>query len=168
MNPAGDVDGDGLDDLFVGATANSDGGSDAGKSYLILGSTLAASTATTLDLSDADFAFIGERWSDYAGRSVSTAGDLDGDGLDDLLVGAYFAGDVGARRGKAYVILGRTLAASTSTSLDLFDADFHLTGEEDQDFAGVSVSTAGDVDGDGLDDLIIGSYGKAYVVLSQL
>ena len=81
----GDVDGDGLDDLLVGAYGRDEGGSSAGKTYLILGASLGANP--TIDLSAADYAFIGEAAGDNSGRSVSSAGDVDGDGLDDLLVG---------------------------------------------------------------------------------
>ena len=177
VSTAGDVDGDGLDDLFVGAYYNDDGGSVAGKAYLILGSTLASSTSATIDLRNADFAFIGENSGDYAGRIVSTAGDVDGDGLDDLFVGAFGNDDGGTDAGKAYLLRGSTLAASTSTTIDLSNADFAFIGENSSDYAGRSVSTAGDVDGDGLDDLIVGAYknddggtdaGKAYLILSAL
>ena len=51
-------------------------------------SSLPTSTSPTIDLSDADFDFIGENSGDVAGYTVSTAGDVDGDGLDDLFVGA--------------------------------------------------------------------------------
>ena len=176
VSTAGDVDGDGLDDLFVGAWGNGDGGRDAGKAYLLLGSTLAASTSTSIDLSNADFEFIGENSGDTACDSVSTAGDVDGDGLDDLFVGAHNNDDGGIDAGKVYLLLGSTLAASTSTSIDLGNADFELIGENSSDRAGVSVSTAGDVDGDGLDDLFVGvsnnddggsGAGKAYLILGS-
>ena len=128
-------------------------------------------------LAEADFEFIGEALYDRAGISVSTAGDVDGDGLDDLFVGAYGNADGGDYAGKAYLLLGSSLAASTSSSIDLSTADFHFIGEDSEDHAGISVSTAGDVDGDGLDDLFVGAYGnddggdyagKAYLILSGL
>ena len=176
VSTAGDVDGDGLDDLFVGASGNDDGGGAAGKAYLVLGSSLAASPSTTIDLSNADFAFIGEDSVDFAGASVSTAGDVDGDGLDDLFVGAFANDAGGTNAGKAYLILGSSLAASTSTTIDLSNADFAFIGESANDSAGSSVSTAGDVDGDGLDDIIVGApyndagtndAGKAYLILGS-
>lgn len=100
-----DVDGDGIDDIIVGASGNDEGGSDAGKAYLVLGSTLADTISSTVYLRNADFGFIGERRGDYAGASVSTAGDVNGDGLDDLLVGAVENDDGGRYAGKAYLIL---------------------------------------------------------------
>ena len=161
----------------MGAYSNDDGGTDAGKAYLLLGSTLAASTSSTIDLSNADFAFIGENSDDRAGYSVSSAGDVDGDGLDDLFVGAHRNDDGGSDAGKAYLLLGSSLAASTSSTIDLSNADFAFIGEDSSDLAGYGVSPAGDVNGDGLDDLLVGAAqngdggtfaGKAYLILSKL
>jgi hypothetical protein len=88
----------------VGAYLNDDGGDDAGKAYLILGASLGSTSE--IDLSHADCSFVGEDSGNYAGWSVSSAGDVDGDGLDDLLVGAHHNEDGGVNAGKAYLILG--------------------------------------------------------------
>jgi len=61
----------------------------------------------SIDLSNADFEFIGENSGDYAGRSVSPAGDVDGDGLDDLFVGAWGNAEGGISAGKAYLIFSQ-------------------------------------------------------------
>ena len=175
VSSAGDVDGDGLDDLFIGARYNGDGGTYAGKAYLVFGSTLAASTSPSFVLDQADFEFIGENRDDLAGTSVRSAGDVDGDGLDDLLVGAPFHSDGALSVGKSYLILGSTLATARRSTLDLSDADFELIGESSADYSGRSVSGAGDVDGDGLDDIIVGAYydqvgdsaGKSYLILGS-
>ena len=165
---AGDVDADGYDDLLVSAHWNNDGGSKAGKIYLLLGASLGG--ASTLDLSTADYAFVGENPADMAGISVASAGDVDDDGRDDLLFGAPSNADGGTGAGKAYLVLGASLGA-TST-IDLATADYAFVGESTNDAAGTSVASAGDVDGDDLDDLLIGaslagssSQGKAYLVL---
>jgi hypothetical protein len=155
VSSAGDVDGDGLDDVLVGAYGNDDGGSYAGAVYVVLGSSLG--TSSTIDLSTADYKLVGENASDYAGRSVSSAGDVDDDGLDDLLIGAPYNDDGGSNTGAAYIILGSSLG--TITTIDLSTADYKLIGEYASDYAGQSVSSAGDVDGDGLDDVLVGANG---------
>jgi len=173
VSSAGDVDGDGLSDLLVGAYYNYDGGDYAGKAYLILGSSLALASSPVIDLSSADYSFVGENLGDVAGQSVSSAGDVDGDGLSDLLVGAYVNDDSGTDAGKTYLVLGSSLGSSPV--IDLSSADYSFVGENSYDNSGRSVSSAGDVDGDGLSDLLIGARandeggviaGKTYLVLS--
>jgi len=169
VSAAGDVDGDGLDDILVSAYGNDDGGSAAGKIYLILGASLGF--ASEIDLSLADYSFVGEYDYDYAGHSISAAGDVDGDGLDDILVGAYLNDDGGSAAGKTYLILGASLGSTSS--LSLLHADYSFLGENTDDYAGYSVSGAGDVDGDGLDDILVGAYnyddraGKTYLILGS-
>ena len=172
VSSAGDVDGDNLDDLLVGAYLNDEGGSAAGKVYLILGASLGSTPV--IDLSDADYAFVGEEAGDSAGIAVSSAGDVDDDGLDDILVGAYKNGEGGTDAGKAYLILGSSLGSNSTIDLSL--ADYAFVGEAPSDLAGNVVSSAGDVDDDGLDDILVGSpwngdggvtAGKAYLILGS-
>ena len=92
------MNGDGIDDLIVGAFPNDAGGSNAGAAYVVFGTTLSV-TAVDLDavaLGTGGFRIIGEVGSDNAGVSVSSAWDVNGDGIDDLL-GCVFL-DVMARR----------------------------------------------------------------------
>jgi hypothetical protein len=99
----------------------------------------------------------GEAVGDSSGFSVSSAGDVNGDGLDDLIVGAYQADPNGDDSGKSYVVFGKTNSSAINLSA-IADASnptggFVINGETAGDWNGNSVSSAGDVNGDGLDDL---------------
>ena len=163
VSGAGDVDGDGLDDLFVGAPQNSAGGLEAGAAYLVLGP-----VSRYVDLAvSADATLVGEEALDEAGCSVSGAGDVDGDGLDDLLVGARES-DAGADdAGAAFLVLG-----PVSGNVGLALADARILSGSPLERAGI-VSDAGDVDADGFADVLVGASassvgGAAYVLLGPL
>ena len=100
---AGDVDSDGRGDILIGADGNDEGADGAGKTYLIIGSSLGASSS--LVLSKADYNFVGESESDATGESLASAGDVNGDGRDDILIGALYGDDVATQAGKTYLIL---------------------------------------------------------------
>lgn len=146
----GDVDGDGFDDTLIGATGTDSPGADSGSAYLILGSRSPRSSA----LSGADAVLTGSGSGDYAGVSVAGAGDFDGDGYVDMLVGACGDDAGGLDAGAAYLILG----SSSPRSGSLAAADLSLTGEAAGGAAGRSTSGVGDVDADGHGDLLVGGY----------
>ncbi|MEL7086796.1 MAG: integrin alpha, partial [Cyanobacteria bacterium J06597_1] len=176
VSSAGDVNGDGIDDLIVGAPRGDDGGSNAGEAYVVYSSTdpdRGRVDLSALDVADG-FIIQGDAATDSAGTSVSSAGDVNGDGIDDLIVGAPFGDDGGNAAGEAYVIYGTTEQRGTLDLTDLDAADgFIIQGDAADDQTGRSVSSAGDVNGDGIDDLIIGARlgddgggaaGEAYVI----
>ncbi|MFA6027846.1 MAG: integrin alpha, partial [Patescibacteria group bacterium] len=172
VSSAGDINGDEYNDFLVSADGNDDGGSNAGAAYLIYGQ--ATPYAGTISLADADAEFTGEVAGDDAGISVSSAGDINNDGYDDIIIGAWFNNDGGSYAGAAYLIYGQ--AIQYSGTISLADADAEFTGEAAEDYAGWSASSAGDVNNDGYDDIIIGAWcnddggsyaGAVYLIYGQ-
>ncbi len=103
------MNGDGFDDVIVGADRNDAGGEFAGAAYVVFGQAGGLSTVNLVDvaLGSGGFKIVGENASDFAGNSVSSAGDVNGDGFDDLIVGAQLNDAGGTNAGAGYVIFGR-------------------------------------------------------------
>ncbi len=164
----GDIDGDGLDDVAVGA--NGWDGS-RGQVGIFYGSTLSVGGA--FSLSDADTALLGEAAGDRTGEFLDAPGDVDGDGLPDLLVSAHRNDDLAGAAGKSYLVYGPTLGAGGS--LDIAAVGEAFVPEAEADNSGMGLCGAGDVDGDGRPDLLVGApsndevgdaSGKTYLLLS--
>ncbi len=161
VSGAGDVNGDGYDDFLVGARAADPHGAQSGSTYLVFGK--AGSFGANLDLSSLDgttgLRIDGEAAGDYAGNSVAAAGDINGDGYDDLIIGGPSAHPHGTNSGRAWVIFGKASGFPATLALSSLDGTngFRINGSATGDRAGFAVAGAGDINGDGLADLVIGA-----------
>ena len=181
VSSAGDINNDGYDDIIIGAPFADPNGDRSGESYVVFGK--AAGYSASLELSALDgtngFVINGIDAIDYSGYSMSSAGDINNDGYDDIIIGAFLADPNGDQSGESYVVFGK--AAGYSASLDLSSLDgtngFVINGIDANDSSGRSVSSAGDINNDGYDDIIIGAFGgdpnsasdagESYVVFGQ-
>lgn len=137
VSTAGDVNADGYSDVIIGADGYS---AYTGLAYIFYGG------ASMNNVSDVFM--IGEASNNNFGYSVSSAGDLNGDGYSDVIAGAY---GYSTNKGKSYIYFG-------GSSMDNA-ADITMEGGATDDLFGFSVSSAGDVNGDGFSDAIVGSHG---------
>ncbi|MCW2403711.1 hypothetical protein M2336_000340 [Sphingobium sp. B1D7B] len=181
----GDINGDGYGDFVVGPTANS---TYVSRSYVIFGGPTNLNGAYNVNALTASnntlgFYISGSQWYEYSGHSVSSAGDVNGDGLNDLLIGAYGRDNGNDLAGAAYIVYGKTggtyvdLGALPSGVGATKSNGFVLLGSNTDGRAGYAVSVAGDINGDGYADFLVGAYyqdvgsaneaGRAYVVYGR-
>jgi Ca2+-binding RTX toxin-like protein len=174
INSAGDVNGDGLGDIIIGAAGN---GMIPGVAYVVFGKeeTFVPSFVTLLNLNGSDGFRLSGSSGSALGTSVDGAGDFNGDGVEDLIVGDPYATPNGPSSGSAYVVFGKTTGFTADVSLSSLNGTngVRLDGGEALLRAGWGVSNAGDVNGDGIDDVLVAPYyasptaGAGYVVFGK-
>src|SRR5262245_23862643 len=186
VSAAGDVNGDGLADIIIGAPEPlSYSGQGGGSAYVVFGKTGGLSNMDLANLGAGDgFRINGAAVGDELGYSVSSAGDFNGDGFDDLIIGAPGADpDGNTDGGSAYVIFGKASGFGDIDVANLSSADgFRIDGpsgvQGNLGFSlpahlGTSVAGAGDINGDGYSDIVVGApgyslvEGAAYVIYGE-
>ncbi len=176
----GDINGDGLDDLIV--SSNGAGLNDVGEAIVIFGTTSAMPSVLGADWVNGTngFLIVGEADGDNIGFSLSNAGDVNGDGLEDILIGAHLADpNSNMSAGTGYVVYGSSSGFDARVRLSLLEGTngFKMLGENVEDFTGFHVSEAGDINGDGYDDVLVAApfaspnnrseSGRVYVVYGK-
>ncbi len=145
VSSAGDVNGDGCDDLLAGAPYYSNGQASEGAVFLYLGSPAGLGTVPAWTIE-------GDQGEALLGSAVSRARDVNGDGYDDVVIGAPLHETVQVEEGQALVFLGSASGLSALPALV-------VNGEQSYARLGEAVSTAGDINNDGYADIVIGAPG---------
>ncbi len=181
VSGAGDINGDGINDLIIGvADATANNNSAAGKTYIVFGKKAEFAPLVNLNQLNGSNGFVinGTQIEERSGISVDGAGDINGDGFDDIIIGASGASANGNNAaGKSYILFGSNQAFPASFNLAELNGNngFIFNGATADDLTGTAVSSAGDINGDGLGDIIIGTPGslfnnapgKSYVVFGN-
>ncbi len=158
---AGDVNGDGVPDLILGSYgADNNGRSGSGSAYIRFGPVTPGVVSLASPAAPAGIRIDGAAPGEQAGWVVNAAGDFNGDGLGDVIVGAPSVGGSSPLGGAAYIVFGRTTPGTIDLA-SLGSAGVVLRGQGDVFGEGSSVNSAGDVNGDGIADVIVGASSSA-------
>jgi len=172
----GDVNGDGLADIIIGAPQADVVGGDSGAAYVVFGTTspLAASQSVSfLDGADG-FRVTGTISGDNLGRATG-AGDINGDGFDDIIVSVPNREDGLTDQGVTAVIFGKANGFSADQNINALNgADgFRINGVSAGDLSGFAATAAGDVNADGFEDILLasgqanGGAGEGYIIFGS-
>ena len=155
ISSGSDINGDGNIDIVVGAVGNSKykDGIMAGGVYAFFGNKFEDTTKAD----EADIVISGEKYSSHMGNSVSIKGDVNGDGVDDLLAGAFFCDLDGYRGGRAYLFYGKK---NFKKDIDASDADLIIRADGRDEWIGNKVRIIPDINGDKLSDFMVSAPGK--------
>ncbi|MDB6174102.1 MAG: hypothetical protein JWL59_3413 [Chthoniobacteraceae bacterium] len=179
VSSARDMNGDGFDDIVIGAPSSQFNGNFSGAAYVVFGKAgpfPASFNVEGLNGSNG-FKMYGAKQGDFFGLQVSNADDVNGDGFDDVLIGGRSLNAAGKLSGTGYVIFGKKTPFPALFDISALNGNngFRLNGVLVSDFTGVTFSGAGDMNGDGLGDLVLsengsffkGDIGAAYVVFGK-
>jgi hypothetical protein len=164
---SGDFNGDGINDIIIGASEVNNA---AGQSYLIFGKSSGFNNLFALSSLNGNNGFIidGIKPSDRSGASVNIGKDFNGDGIDDIIIGAPFANN---EAGQCYVLFGRSGSFTSPFALSSLNGNngFTINGIKPRDYSGGWVNIKGDFNGDGINDMLIGTAGagKNYIVFGN-
>lgn len=178
VSKAGDVNGDGLSGVIIGALGDDDNATDSGAACVVFGKK--TGFPPVLDVTQLNgsngFRLAGPPVaSALAGTSVGGGSDINGDGIDDMLVGAAQDNGSASGSGAAYVVFGKSTAFASELQLAALNGSdgFKLNGAATLDTTGGVVSLRGDVNGDGISDIVVGARlalgfrGSTYVVFGK-